>query len=159
MYFIKRFFSVSFLVLSIFTLFIGSANAQLQAGKGFGQYFDRTFNQVYDTNSQDLENSLPKTVGTLISTVLGLIGVVLIVIIVWAGWLWLTARGNDDQVSEAKNYIKNAVIGMAIALGAFVITQFVVQTLTGALRTNGGSAEEQNKNSDNNTSDPDITVG
>lgn len=59
---------------------------------------------------------------------------------VYSGILWLTAGGNEDQVADAKQRIKNAVIGMLIALSAFIITNFVVQSLSKVLDNGGGAA-------------------
>lgn len=72
------------------------------------------------------------TIGTIIKTLLGLIGIILVVIVLYAGFLWMTAMGNDEQVTKAKGMIINAVIGLAVVLAAYAITSFVVQQLTTA---------------------------
>lgn len=69
----------------------------------------------------------------IMEAVLSLIGVILIVLILYAGILWMTARGNDEQVERARKYIANAIIGLIIVLMAYTITIFVVQQLTSAV--------------------------
>lgn len=81
------------------------------------------------------ENGIPKsdiltTIGTIINVALGLLGVVLLVITIYAGFLWMTAQGNEEQVTKAKGMITNAVIGLIITLAAYSITDFVVQNIT-----------------------------
>lgn len=127
----------------ILMLIAGSAQAQTS---GFGRYLESTFTSGSDApfqaqGSQSLEQTLPGAVGQVISVFLGLIGVVLLIIMVYAGFLWLTAGGNDEQVARAKKLIRNGVIGLIIALSAFVITSFVVTQIQGALSgTAGGGA-------------------
>jgi len=68
-------------------------------------------------------------IASIISIALTLIGTVVVVIIIWAGFKWMTAGGNADQVTEAKTQIGQAVIGLAIILMAYSITQSVTTSL------------------------------
>ncbi len=74
--------------------------------------------------------SLPVYIGMIIRYVLGTVGVVLTVIIVYAGFLWLTAGGNSDQVGKAKKLLINGFVGLLITLGANSIAHFVIDRLT-----------------------------
>lgn len=136
----KRLFASLFLTLTLVLGGASMANAQLK-GDVFTGKAKEYFKDVYETgtSAQDLQNSLPRAVGRVISAVLGLVGVILLCIMVYAGFLWLTAGGDDGQVDHAKNLIKNGVIGMAITLSAFIITNFVVNQLTSALVSSGSS--------------------
>ena len=84
------------------------------------------------------ETSLPVLIGTLLSGLLSLVGVIFLVIIVWGGFLWMTARGNDQQVEKAKQLITSAVIGLIIIAGGYAITNFV---LTAIITATTGSGE------------------
>lgn len=53
--------------------------------------------------------------------VIGAVGILAVVMIMWAGFLWMTARGSAEQVSKAKGYMSGAVIGLVLALGSFLI--------------------------------------
>lgn len=64
-------------------------------------------------------------VGIMIRWALSLLGVFFVVLIIYAGFLWMSAGGNDDQISKAKSYIFNAVIGLIIILSAYSITIYV----------------------------------
>jgi Na+-driven multidrug efflux pump len=72
---------------------------------------------------------LPTLIGKIISIILGLLGVVLILLIIYSGFLWMTAGGEPKQVDKAQAYIKNAVIGLVVILLAYAITQFVIDKL------------------------------
>ncbi len=53
-------------------------------------------------------------VGKIIKAVIGLLGIISIVLTVYAGFLWMTARGETAQVDKAKSLLVQSVIGMAI---------------------------------------------
>lgn len=76
--------------------------------------------------------SISVIVGRIIYASLGLLGVIFLVLIVYAGYLYLTAGGEEQKVEEAKKYIKNGVIGLIIVLAAFGITRFVMGSLLNA---------------------------
>jgi len=60
---------------------------------------------------------------------LGLLGTVAIVIILWAGFKWMTAGGNNEDIDQAKKILISSVIGLAIILSAYAISNFVLTQL------------------------------
>lgn len=72
---------------------------------------------------------LPEIIGSLINVVLGFLGILLLVYILYAGFLWMTAGGNEESVTKAKTMIKNAIIGLIIIVAAFAISNFVLTQL------------------------------
>lgn len=83
-------------------------------------------------------SSLPQVIGTIISAFLATLGVIFLIIIIYAGFLWMTAGGNPDQVDKAKKWMINATIGLVIMLASYAITQFIVNAITGAMDGGGG---------------------
>lgn len=73
---------------------------------------------------------LSKKIGGLVGAVLAFIGVIFLLLIVYGGFMWMTAAGNDQQVEKARNVIVASVIGLVIVLSAYAITSFVGQKLT-----------------------------
>ncbi len=98
---------------------------------------DQVGNQVY----ADPEQDLGLVITTVIKAVLGIIGVLLFVITVYSGFLWMTAGGNTDQVTKAKAWIVNGVIGIAIILFAYVISSFIISALEESAAGTAGGAE------------------
>lgn len=47
-------------------------------------------------------------------------------LMIYAGFTWMLARGNAQEVERAKNIIIYAVIGLAVVLGAYVLTKLAV---------------------------------
>ena len=74
------------------------------------------------------------TIGRLISVLLSFLGVIFLLIVVYSGFLWMTAGGNDAQIGKAKKLIVNGVVGLIIIFFAYGITQFVLTSVTGEER-------------------------
>ena len=68
-------------------------------------------------------------VAKILAQGISLVGIIFFGLILWAGFLWMTAMGNEQQVDEAKNIILAAVIGLIIVAAAYAITKFVGGTL------------------------------
>jgi len=73
------------------------------------------------------------TVGSVVATVikafLGLLGIIFIVILVMAGYKWMTSGGNEEKIGEAKDMIRRAIIGLIITVSAYAITYFVFNAM------------------------------
>src|SRR3989338_4740690 len=78
-----------------------------------------------------LEKDLQSTVGTVIKAVLAMVGTIFLVLTIYAGILWMTASGNDEQVTKATGIIKAAIIGLVITMSAYAITYFVSSKVGG----------------------------
>ena len=68
-------------------------------------------------------------IAVVIQGLFGLIGVVFFVLILWGGFQWMTAAGNEEKIGKAKKLIVQAVIGLAIIILGFSIATFVVTAL------------------------------
>lgn len=83
--------------------------------------------------SQNLLITTSADLGTIIARIinvaLGFLGVVAVVLILYAGFLWMTSRGEDEKVKTAQRILKNSIIGLAIILSAFGIAQFIFRML------------------------------
>ena len=79
-------------------------------------------------------------VARIIRVALGLLGIIALVLIVYAGFLWMTAGGNEEQIANAKKFLINTAIGLAIILSAYAIVSFVISQLVGATTVGGESA-------------------
>ncbi|MCX6793322.1 MAG: hypothetical protein NTY12_04860 [Candidatus Falkowbacteria bacterium] len=75
------------------------------------------------------EMTLIDVVGTAINGVLGLMGTIFIILMLLAGYNWMTANGDDEKVTKAKTIIRQAIIGIIIVAGAFAIWNFIATYL------------------------------
>jgi uncharacterized membrane protein len=68
-------------------------------------------------------------IGQVIKVVLSLVGLIMVIIVIYAGFLWMTAGGESEQVKKAKDWMINATIGLLICLVAYTLSAFVVSRI------------------------------
>jgi hypothetical protein len=119
--FLKRFLIISYLVFLPLTALAQDVNTpaanpmlnRLQSvgnGAGYAEATDLTFTQI---------------IGTVINVALSLLGVVFVILIILAGYNWMTAQGDQEKITKAKDTIKAAIIGLIIVVGSFAIWRFI----------------------------------
>ena len=91
-------------------------------------FLDSDFGDTAGLGQADLK----QTIGQLIRVLLGFLGVIAVVVILLGGFKWMTAGGNDEKVTEAKQLIIAGIIGLAIILSAFAIATFVISSIVSA---------------------------
>lgn len=81
--------------------------------------------RVYGGRPQD-----PRVIAALIiKVILSLVAMIYIVLIVYGGFLWMTASGNADQIAKAKSTILHGAIGVGIIFSAFAIARLFIVAL------------------------------
>lgn len=68
---------------------------------------------------------LAYVIGLIIQVVLGLLGAIFIILMVYAGYTWMTAAGNEPKIDKAKDMIQTAIIGLVIVLSSWAIWTFI----------------------------------
>ncbi len=106
----------------------GSAGATVQAGL-----------QVVEQPLGLASTDIRVIIGRIVRVLLGLLGLILVILILYAGVLWMTAGGNEEQIVNAKKIIKNATIGLIIILSAYAIVLFVMRMLGIGTGTDGSA--------------------
>ncbi len=64
--------------------------------------------------------------GKLIGALIGFVGALLFFYMLYGGFLWMTAGGDEGKVKSARLVIKNAIIGIVIVAMSYAISNFVV---------------------------------
>lgn len=93
-------------------------------GQGLGDS-GNNLDKVKNGIGGNIEGDLNVVVGNIIKTVLSLVGIIFLLLSVYAGYLWMTARGNDETVSKAKEIFKSSIMGLFIVVSAYAITVFI----------------------------------
>ncbi|MFA5022283.1 MAG: hypothetical protein WC508_04360 [Patescibacteria group bacterium] len=83
--------------------------------------------------------SMGRIVSYIIQALLSLLGLIFIILIIYAGLLWMTSAGKEEKVALAKKIIGASIIGLAIVFGAYAITIFVLNNLIGSFGLSGGT--------------------
>ncbi len=75
-------------------------------------------------------NSLPKgespAIGNVMTWVFGILGMLAVMFIIVGGFQMVTAGGDAGKVTKAKNTIIWAAAGLALAILAYAITNFIM---------------------------------
>ena len=83
------------------------------------------------------ENSATQLVATFIKGFLSVLGIVFLGFLVYGGFVWMKAQGSEEEVKRAKSVIEQAIIGLAIVIGAYAVTFFVTRKLEQAALQGG----------------------
>jgi cbb3-type cytochrome oxidase subunit 3 len=89
----------------------------------------------YDTN-QTSPNTI---ISTIIQVALSFLGIIFLGLMVYGGYIWMTDRGNSDNIEKAKKLITAAVIGLIIVMAAYAISFLVIKQIGGTTLTDDTS--------------------
>lgn len=107
---------------ALMTLMVAN-NALAQSGA----FFDNP--QGGAAPSVAAQGTLGQNITLIINYFLGLLGLVAVGFLIYAGILMVTAGGNDEQVTKARKVIMYAVVGIVIILLSYTIVTFVTSAL------------------------------
>jgi hypothetical protein len=87
-----------------------------------------------DTSGFDMSNvdNPEDMIASIIQYILSFLGVIFIILVIYAGFLWMTAAGDEEQITKAKDIMISAVIGIVIVLSAYIITSTILFNVGGA---------------------------
>jgi len=117
-------------IVLIIVLFIGCGilfTDHVDAAKKFGDALSQLDQTVPGTGVE--KQDLSTMVGQIIKGALSIVGLAFFALMVYAGFLWMTARGNETDVEKAKTIMKEALIGIAVIVSAYGITNLVTTRL------------------------------
>ena len=80
----------------------------------------------YSRASGDSSVALATLIGSIVRIALVASGIIFFALVAYAGYVWLTAGGNDADVKKATSILTRAAIGMIVVILAGAITQFVL---------------------------------
>lgn len=83
-------------------------------------------------------------IARIIRAVLGLLGIIAVGLMIYAGYTIMTSEGSEEKITQGKKIMINAVIGLVIILSAFAIVQFVLNALskgTGIIQPGAGEGK------------------
>ena len=116
---LSAFLFFSFIFLSLFSSSVfaenfnnyGLSNTNLAAGSLFGQA------------------DIPTVISNVIQIIMGLSATVMLVVILYAGFIYLTSRGDSGKTKKAWDLIKSASIGIIIIVTAYSLSQFIINNI------------------------------
>lgn len=80
-------------------------------------------------NGTSAANNANALLISVTSWILGIVGAVAVLFIIYGGFRYITAQGNSQQMDAAKNILIKAIIGLVIVVVAYVIVNVVVTAI------------------------------
>jgi hypothetical protein len=77
--------------------------------------------------SESDQKPLEEIIASNIQLVLSLVGIIFIILIIYAGINWMTASGNEEKVTKAKKIITDSIIGLIVVVVAYAVTYFILE--------------------------------
>jgi cytochrome bd-type quinol oxidase subunit 2 len=129
---------VAILILPYFVFAQSSALKELQ-NVGTGDGTSGPYQTATEATAGDIAASI-------ITIFLGLLGIIFLGLLIYGGYKYLMARGNQDQVEEAMSTIRRAIIGLLIITAAYAITFYIFSKLPGGSGIEASSGGVQTSN-------------
>jgi len=119
----KLFIVVSLIVMFAVDPLPGQAAGDLRddVAKGLENAGGQGFSTAGVTGQEDLA----ALAGNVVAVATSLVGVIYFLVLAYAGWLWLSAGGNEEQVTKAKTFMINGTIGVALVAAVGIISYFL----------------------------------
>ena len=125
----KKFIIILVLALTPFTL-VHAVGSLKDAAKNLAPA-----QQAAGYDTQDVGS----ITGQIINAALQLVGIIFLALMVYAGYLWMTAQGDESQIEKAQKIVTSAIIGLVLTMSAYAITAFVTKKFdSGANQGNSG---------------------
>jgi len=123
---IKKYFKIILLVwlvvIIIMPQLVSAENKALDKLQTIGQGDGAPFQVA-------TEISMFNIISTIISAALSLLGVIFLILMLYAGYNWMMARGDEEKVNKAKDTLTRAIVGIIIVVGAYAISTFILSRL------------------------------
>ena len=128
---------VSFLIATLLLPGLVFAAGESPDALGDGTYvkkdFDYYFQNIRDNTKlggyDDVANEGPiATASLVINLLLGLLGTIALCLTVYAGFLWMIARGNEEDITKAKDILSGSVVGFLVILSSYSFMYYVFRS-------------------------------
>jgi len=125
-------------------IFLGSTTFPVKAAYDFTK--DSGVNDIASSSgySTDSAQSPEYYVGLILKVIFSLLGLIFMILTIYAGIKWMTAQGNTSQIDQAKDTITRAAIGLVICMVSYGLTFFVVNIFQGSTQEDTTQATTTN---------------
>jgi len=111
------------LLILVFPYFVfGQTNGTMEGGL-------RALGSTSGYSTDVSKTTISAIIGTVVNAFLGILGILFLCLMLYGGFLWMTARGNEEYITKAKELMRAAVIGLIIVTASYAISAFVFSQL------------------------------
>ncbi|MFH1745207.1 MAG: pilin [bacterium] len=124
---LRKYLNIFVIIMFLFS-FVGSVAAEnLQdAFGGEKNLLDKAAIEMGYNTEQSGEPQIYELLGKILTAFVSFLGVIFLILMIYGGYMWMTAHGNEQQIEKARSLITSAIIGLAIVAGSYAISYFVL---------------------------------
>ncbi len=74
---------------------------------------------------KNINRPIEETIALVVQVFLSILGVVFMGLIMYGGYIWMIAQGNQEKVKQAQKIISESIIGLIIVLAAYAIVHYI----------------------------------
>lgn len=120
---------MSVLVIGFQPFLVSAQRAPVYDDTISGELEDIRSNTGLPGSGPDGEAGIDTTI-RIIRRVLGVLALLFLIMIIYAGFRWLVSAGNPEEINKAKKTMVAAVVGVLIVMMSYGITAFVFNIST-----------------------------
>lgn len=121
----KKIYNIIFL---FFLLFLATTPVYgTTSPSGLQGAFGSALTDAAKKANYNTDSTLPSLLGNILFLALSLLGAIFIIMMVYGGYEWMTAGGNEQKVDKAGEIIRQAIIGLIVVVGAYAISYYILQ--------------------------------
>jgi hypothetical protein len=74
--------------------------------------------------------------GQIVQTVLSFLGIIFIILLLYGGFIRMTAQGSPEKIKHSTGIITSAIVGIIIIFTSYIVTIFVIKQLQNTVNDN-----------------------
>lgn len=78
-------------------------------------------------SEETTSSSVFEIIGSIVNVLLSTLGIIFTILILYAGYNWMIAGGDESKIEKAKNTLTRAVIGLIIVVSSWAIWMFIAE--------------------------------
>lgn len=75
---------------------------------------------------------------TIIRIFILILTIIFFILVVYGGYTWMMAQGEEDRVNKGKGILRNGIVGIVIIFASYAITRYVLLSITCAVSSYSG---------------------
>ena len=128
MFFLRKIFIVLLIIYFNFCL-VFTASANIANNIGLNDTADIAGYQSSKFHKKYTSAKIIGVLGAIVQAAMPFLSIIFLGLIIYAGYLWTNARGEDGEIQRAQKMIQMAIIGFIILLSAYVIADLIVRNM------------------------------
>ena len=113
----------------LLSLVINSFWAKITAAAAPPNALDRMKQTAVDSGYSTTNISPQIVIVQIIIYALGFVGLIFLIMIIYSGYQWMTAGGNEEKIGLAKKRLQYAVIGLVVIVAAYTISSYIMSSM------------------------------